>query len=823
MKRLLLLLASLFLLLIPISATNRTVRVAYYPEGGFQEYDSKEDRYSGYCYEYMLAIKQFANWEYSFVIAQGKDEAIRLVAEGKADLVAGVAKDDSLEEILDFSFRILAGSSKQLVANPNKSRFSYADYKSFKGMRIGVDASADDFQGTVKELRNFASTHLFNPELVSFKSKHECEKALISGDIDAVLRNSYEKNSFYVIADLKFENLYLATWEGNSELLKELDEAMSEIVKNIPSFQTDLSRRYYGKNELSIFVPSFEESLLISSGKPYKIGCTKTWFPLGYFEGDRYCGPLADIYFMISQYTGLKFIYVPYDNYAEVLDAFDRGEVDILCEMPFDFLYAERYNANISNEIATMSTLAVSRIQATDNQWYEPQRKEERKPICLSLPHTYTTELVSRVYGDTYEYRSCQTIKECLEQIMSYEADIAFLGSYQMASYQSNPRYSSLSFTVIPELQYSICSAVRNDRDHRLISIISKGLSIIGLEKANDMFRSSIQKNSSLSLVALIYRYPIAFAIAVIGLLLILFGIPITVSYMRILKRKNADLKRASNAKTEFVSKMSHDIRTPLNGILGMTYLAKAETNPPKTGEYLEKIDLSGHFLLSLVNDILDMNKIVGKGFDLHPEPYPLDEFKSYLTAIIAPLCIKKGIAYVIDDIDLDGALLVDRLRFNQIFVNLLSNSVKYTKPGGHVHLWYANVSTDDKTFIGEIIVEDNGIGMSEEFQKRMFEPFTQEKETQANMGSGLGLFIVKQLIESMGGSIRVESKSGKGSKFIVSLSLEMVPIKREKKIERTKKDLLDGLHILMCEDNDINAEIASQMLVKRGMHVDVT
>ncbi|MBQ3799638.1 MAG: response regulator, partial [Treponema sp.] len=220
--------------------------------------------------------------------------------------------------------------------------------------------------------------------------------------------------------------------------------------------------------------------------------------------------------------------------------------------------------------------------------------------------------------------------------------------------------------------------------------------------------------------------------------------------------------------------------------------------------------------------DILDMNKIVGKNFELHPEPYPFEEFKSYIVAIIAPLCLKKGIACIIDNLELEGAFLVDRLRFNQIFVNILSNSVKYTKSGGHVHLCFANVAADDKTFIGEIIVEDNGIGMSDEFQKKMFEPFTQEKETMANMGSGLGLFIVKQLVESMGGSIRVESKPRRGSRFIVSLSLELVPYEKEKVIVQDDKNLLDGLRVLMCEDNEINAEIASQMLERKGVTVDV-
>ena len=819
MKRFFTFLFASLLFLSPLSAQKKLVKVAYYPSKGFQDYDTVTGLYSGYGYEYLLALKQYANWDYAFIHTEGENEALRLLEEGTANLIAGIAPTPNLEASLAFSERTMMSTSKQLVTNPARTNFSYGDFKSFYGMRIGVASDKEDWLEDVKNLRTYGSSHNFRPEIISFKSEKECEEALVSGEVDAILKNSYERSDFYPVADYQFKGLYFAVPKDDYKLLEDLNRAMAELIRIIPAFQDNLNRRYYSKEVQKVFAPNFDESIFLSYRRKYKVGCTKTWHPLGYFEGDRFSGPLADIYFMLSQITGLRFEYRAYDSYADMLAAFSQGEVDILCEMPFDFRYAERYKAGITQEMASMSIIKVSRHSSQNEE------DKERKPVCAELPGTYMGELVHLTLGNAYTYESYMTVKSCIEAVMTGKADTTFLSSYQIAKYQSNPKYTSLSFTVIPELQYSICIGVRNSCDVRLLSIISKGLSLIGLDQANEMFRDSIQKETDVNLLTFIYRYPSLFAALILVLAFLIFGIPTAVIYLRILNRKNNALHQANNAKTEFLSKMSHDIRTPLNGILGMTYMAKAEANPQKTVECLEKIDLSGHFLLSLVNNILDMNKIGEKDFELHPEPYHIDEFRAYIGAIIAPLCMKKGLALIVDNLELDGAFLVDRLRFNQVFVNLLSNSVKYTKTGGHIHLTYANVSIYSNTFIGDIIVEDNGIGMSEEFQKKMFEPFTQEKDTMANMGSGLGLAIVKQLVEAMGGSIRVESKAGQGSRFIVSMALELVPYEKQPlnmQDQDSDEDLLDGLHIMLCEDNEINAEIATELLKMRGISVDV-
>ncbi|OPZ34704.1 MAG: Autoinducer 2 sensor kinase/phosphatase LuxQ [Tenericutes bacterium ADurb.BinA155] len=292
--------------------------------------------------------------------------------------------------------------------------------------------------------------------------------------------------------------------------------------------------------------------------------------------------------------------------------------------------------------------------------------------------------------------------------------------------------------------------------------------------------------------------------------------------------REQADA--ANKAKSEFLSRMSHDIRTPLNGIIGMTYLAQEnKTNPPKTTDALKKIDSSSKFLLGLVNDILDMSKAEAGKIELHPEPYDSADFFDYLDSVIVPLCKEKSLTFVIDAKPIKEYLpLVDPLRINQVFFNLLSNAVKFTPAGGTVTYYLRESLSPDHShmkLIGE--VRDTGIGMSEEFLRVLFDPFTQEnrKDSSETRGTGLGLAIVKKMMELMGGSIAVKSQVGKGSTFHLEAEF---PCVLTSSVEAKKAEAqpafvssdLKGRHVLVCEDHPLNQEIIRRILEEQGMIV---
>jgi signal transduction histidine kinase len=291
------------------------------------------------------------------------------------------------------------------------------------------------------------------------------------------------------------------------------------------------------------------------------------------------------------------------------------------------------------------------------------------------------------------------------------------------------------------------------------------------------------------------------------------------------IQRENAEAamraaEAANIAKSEFLSRMSHDMRTPLNGIIGMTYLTQELELPDKARENLEKIDTSSKFLLSLINDVLDMSKAESGKIELHPEPYPVDEFGNYVNSIIAPLCAERNQTFSFEPAEMltDVVPLFDKLRINQVVFNLLSNAVKYTPEGGAIRYRVIEKKQGGSRMSMHIDVIDNGIGMSEEFQKVLFDPFTQEnrRESSEMRGSGLGLAITKRLIDAMGGTISVKSRLGEGTTFMVDFLLDCVPAADGRKTSEAKSlppENLEGRHVLLCEDHPLNQEIAKAIL----------
>jgi CheY-like chemotaxis protein len=278
---------------------------------------------------------------------------------------------------------------------------------------------------------------------------------------------------------------------------------------------------------------------------------------------------------------------------------------------------------------------------------------------------------------------------------------------------------------------------------------------------------------------------------------------------------------------------MSHDIRTPLNGIIGMTYIAREQDNPPRTADCLSKIDTSSKFLLGLINDVLDMSRVESNRIELNLEPYPIDEFKEYLDAVIRPLCLEKGQRFIFDEnAALSGLVpLADKLRTNQIIFNLLSNAVKYTPEGGTITYRVSGHVLESGRVGIDHEISDTGIGMSREFQKILFEPFSQEgrDDNSEKRGTGLGLAIVKKLVDLMGGTISVKSDVGMGTSFILHLEFDAVPayqVVRSGPAKAADGGVADsglaGRHVLLCEDHPLNQEIIRTLLEQDGIIVEI-
>ncbi|WP_324293103.1 ATP-binding response regulator [Lacrimispora defluvii] len=290
---------------------------------------------------------------------------------------------------------------------------------------------------------------------------------------------------------------------------------------------------------------------------------------------------------------------------------------------------------------------------------------------------------------------------------------------------------------------------------------------------------------------------------------------------------RDAAKKEVADAKTEFLSRVSYDIKTPMNVIIGTTALGLEEIdNPEKMRDCLSRIHTASEFLMGLLSDLVDMSKIETGKFHLHSKSYAFSDFAAEIRPIIEPACEKKGIRFHMPEEEININMMVDAMRLQQIFQNLLTNAVKFTPKGGDVNFRICNYATHNDIFSADYLVSDNGIGMSEEFQKMLFQPFTQETGNWAEKknGAGLGLAITRNIVDLMGGNIAIKSELGKGTEVKVHLDIEIAAIQPEKENELLNMEeiraILGGKRVLLAEDHPLDTEITKRILENIGMEL---
>lgn len=315
--------------------------------------------------------------------------------------------------------------------------------------------------------------------------------------------------------------------------------------------------------------------------------------------------------------------------------------------------------------------------------------------------------------------------------------------------------------------------------------------------------------------------------IIVFSILLCVMAVICTALVRRERQEKEAALLDVANAKTEFLSRVSYDIKTPMNVIIGTASLGMEETdNPEKMQEYLGEINAAGRFLMGLLEDLIDMSKIETGRFRLHPKSYAFGNFLKEIQIMMEPSCKKKHIIFCMPEEEINVNMMVDPMRFQQLFFNLLTNAVKFTPEGGEVTFRVCNYATHNQRFAADYIVKDNGIGMSKEFQRFLFEPFTKESKEQAEQknGAGLGLAIARNIVDLMGGTIEIKSELGVGTEVKVHLEIETASVQPEnvnEPIEAKRfRQILEGKRVLLVEDNPLNVEISRHIMEKQGMNV---
>ena len=788
---------------------QRVVRVGYYPMTNFQEYDASTGEYRGYSYDYMLAIAQYAGWKYEFVPVT-YDEGIQMLENGELDLMNNVEMSDALSSSLSFSTLSSGESCTCLVVPPSTTDVAYEDFDAFSGLTVGLDYSSNRNSGFI----DYCKDNDCMPQLIYYHTQSGVEQGMESGEIDAYLVSNLQDVDMRTVAKFDTTSYYFATTKGNSDLLKELDTAMNALKTNDPYFEEKIYAKYHTRSADETTVISSDEQAYINEQPSIRVAYDPSWYPISYTGDDGgFDGAMATVFQNIADRTGLRFEYVPTDTYEEALQSLADGDVQVMAGFPYDYTWAAKYNCQVTDPFTTLTVFSAYR-----------NGNGSGDAVAVSSD-SYLEYLSSEIRQEDYQFQEYQDTDACLKAVLNGNADYAFLDSDQVEYYRERSEYRNLSYKVANEDGYRLSIAVSYSSDPRLYSILNKSLSSLGTDQIDNIFRENSVSTRSRSLVDALYSNP-----RVAGIFFVILGFLAAVLiggwvYMRNMREKNRQLKVATNAKSEFMSNISHDMRTPLNGIIGYTDLAISSDDETKRADYLDKIRISGQFLLSLINDTLDISKIESGKYLLSPESISSDDLVNSIVVPIRQMADEKGVAFHVDVSHARrGYVLVDPLSVQKIILNLLSNAVKFTPVGGSVHFRIEELDPAIDGLNMRMVVEDDGIGIDEKFLSEAFEPFSQEHDPNAKetVGTGLGLSIVDRLVKLMGGRIEVTSEKGKGTRFEVYLPIEYLGDYHPANLAVEDADrTLEGCRALLCEDNAFNREIATTILGSFGMEVD--
>jgi len=799
---------------------RRTVRVGL-PDTDTPGASGSENRSVAFEKDYLQAIAEYADWDYVYVEAPWA-ECLEMVRNGKLDVLLDVSKTDDRLAYYNYSDESM-GTEMCCLFGRSGTAMDFNDYAAFDGMTVGYETGST----ILSALEKYAKTAGFSFKGKAYRSGAAMFAALDAGEVDAVVQtNFYDTPPGHVLlAKCSPSPVYIVTGKSDPALKTELDDAMAQLLSYIPSFNADLYEYHFGSVAVQAIGYTQRESAYLASHPVVNVYYETNWAPFEYESGGEAAGITPDVIRAIGADTGIRFRFVLSSSTQDVYTGVGGATSDTVMAVSYDYVWANAHDLLVTQPYLSGSVLRVSKPSAA-----------EPKTVAV-VSDGYLASRVSQVYP-ALRAIPYLTFSECMDAVARGDADCTFVSYYQANNYRSMSKYEDFSYQPVPSITQGISLGVTRESNPALFGILSKSLQRLSSNTLQAILSENSRQPRELTFNLLMKRYPLAMALSLgaLGILVGLLAVLLVSSGIR--RRQNVRLaaaKReadtANQAKSEFLSRMSHDMRTPLNGIIGVTNLAERLDNTPQMTDYLGKIDTSSKFLLGLINDVLDMSKAESGKLELHPEPYDLQRFSDYLDAVIAPLCREKHQKFLVDAESLPGVVpKLDPLRVNQIFFNLLSNAVKYTPEGGTITCRLRTESLGGSRLSITAEVSDTGIGISEDFQKVLFDPFTQENRSDVTetRGTGLGLAIVKKIVDAMGGTISVRSELHKGTAFTVrfeadSVSADALAHRNPADAEAAGDDAaLAGKHVLLCEDHPLNQEIARTLLEAKGMLVDI-
>lgn len=786
----------------------KTVRIGCVSLNGF--FTHEDDHYSGVGYEMLQEVSMYTGWRYEFVSAPLED-LLSMLQSGEIDLMTPIQKTDARQEIYEYSAEPLCSNQAAVVAR-SSSTYCYDDYTSFNGMTIGsVSGNYNNERLQTKLAENGCSVNLVD----TYPTVDALWDALAdeNSGVDAILISSCRSlSNCKVIANLDSVSSYVIANKGNRSCMDELDSALSQIDFSNPYLRDSLESKY--RISGGGMMPSYtrEEQNYIDRKKTVRMIFNSSCYDV---NSKTLTEPTSTLVSSLEQRTGLTIEPVLVENLDDEHDKTRAGEGDILYPIMRDYQWGEACNVSLTKAFATRNSRIVSRVSTTDIKRIAIVRSSYYDFISSSLSYTNNAEIV---YCDNYE--------EAFNLMVDGKADAAYTDGISYDYYSTIPKYSNFISTTLSDAADEYSMGIVHGSDTELISIINKAIDCFSPDEASAISNPSVHAAYTWSFMDYYYVNPKAGIIIVASMIAAILLIAFLIVFLTTLRRKKRQVEAMANSKSALLSNVSHDMRTPMNAIIGMSQLALDRDDLPEgVREQLQAVRDSSDYLLDLINDTLDYNKIEAGKLLLNPTPVSVSDLLDGIEKIVGLDAEKKDIELSCSfEGDKELCVLLDRMRLEQILLNLLNNAVKFTPSKGRVEFKVKqDVASDEKVHL-EFFVTDTGIGMSKEFQGRLFEPFEQESpETASNYGgTGLGLAITKRIVDIMEGTISVSSSPGEGSTFTVVLDVPSCSSKyvetgvHDEGIEETPIDL-SGRLILVAEDNTINYQLLEALLDKKG------
>ena len=796
--------------------TQKTIRV-----GSFEDTFNYVDEHGvrrGYGYELMQALAGYTGWKFEYVKCDWSNCFDKL-ENGEIDIMGDIAyTDDRAKEML-FSEETMGEEKYVLYADLSDNDIVSSNFKSLDGKRIGV------VKGAKPEymLTEWENKHGIHTEHVNVGNNEDVKKKLANDEIDCFVsleESIWSEIGISSVTTIGKSDIYFAINKERSDIKQELDYAMRQLDSDSPFFKDDLYKKYFTLNYTQ-FLTGNEESWLEEHGG-IRIGFLDN-DPV-VFSMDKKSGEIRGT---LSEYISyakdclgnhtLKFDIVAFDDYDKMIDALQNNEIDVIYYASRNSNVAEKKGYALSNTAWTYNLIAVTNKEDfNENDSYVvavPKNKVALKQhIAYNYPH--------------WKLVDCDSIEDGANMVDDGKVDCFIMGSSQVLSFDGKKNFKIIPLTKTMEA----CFAVK-DGQATLLSILNKTIKAMPsdmLTSAIAMYDSTAYKTTFYSFLKdhLVVVLVLGFSIIILILLLLQKARRAEASAKVALK----SAEDASLAKTQFLHNVSHDIRTPMNAILGYSELMKNELKDndfPRVFEHLNKLQKAGNILLSIINNVLDMARIESGHMELDENYANIEDIRQRLIEMLEDEAKKKNI-HVRYTFNVEHKhVMADVTKVEEIFVNILSNALKYTPSNGSVEVNVDELSCDEPGYmIVRTSIMDTGIGMSQEYLEKIFESFSRERMTSSKIsGTGLGMAIVKKYVDLLGGTIDVKSVLGKGSTFIVTLKYKMADEKYylDKQKENCEVDnaIFNGKHILLAEDNDLNAEIAQTILERAGLFVD--